>query len=57
MINETQILLAVIGSIGLLSSLAVVSRAASANDRYERRLRKQLQVCEVYIDPATDCHY
>ena len=48
--NETSIIVAVIGMVGLLSSFAVVSRSLRANDTYQRRLKKrqlQLQVCEV----------
>ena len=37
--NESEILLAVIGSVGLLSTLAVVSRANSAVNRYERKIK------------------
>ena len=38
--NETQILIAIVGMVGLLSSFAVVQRAFKANDKYEHRLRK-----------------
>ena len=38
---ETNIILAVIGCVGLLSTLAVYSRANNANTRYERRLLRQ----------------
>lgn len=39
--TETNIILAVIGCVGLLSTLAVFSRANNANTRYERRLLRQ----------------
>jgi hypothetical protein len=41
--TETNIILAVIGCVGLglLSTLAVYSRANNANTRYERRLLRQ----------------
>ena len=38
---ETNIILAVVGVIGLLSTLAVYSRANNANTRFERRLMQQ----------------
>ena len=38
---ETNIILAVIGCVGLLSTLAVYSRANNANTRFERRLLRQ----------------
>ena len=38
---ETNIILAVIGCVGLLSTLAVYSRANNANARFERRLLRQ----------------
>ena len=38
---ETNIILAVIGCVGLLSTLAVYSRANNANSAYERRLLRQ----------------
>ena len=38
--NESQIILAVIGVLGILSTFAVVQRGFRANDKYERRLRK-----------------
>jgi hypothetical protein len=37
--TETNIILAVIGCVGLLSTLAVYSRANTATTRYERSLR------------------
>ncbi len=39
--QETNIILAVIGCVGLLSTLAVYSRANNANTRFERRLLRQ----------------
>ena len=36
--SETSILLAVIGSVGCLATLAVVSRGFRANEKYEARL-------------------
>lgn len=42
--SESQIILAIIGCIGLLSSFAVVSRSFRANDRNEKRLMKQRQL-------------
>lgn len=53
--SETSILLAVIGSVGLLSTLAVVSRGFRANEKYERKLktlntnRTSEQYPEVYL--------
>ena len=37
--TETNIILAIIGSIGLLTTLAVYSRANSAVTRYEKRIK------------------
>ena len=37
--NETNIILAVIGCVGLLATLAVYSRADSAVSRYEQRIK------------------
>ena len=37
--TETNIVLAIIGSIGLLATLAVYSRANSAVTRYEQRIK------------------
>lgn len=39
--TEANIILAVIGCVGLLSTLAVFSRANNANTRFERRLLRQ----------------
>ena len=39
--NESQIIIAVVGMVGVLSSLAVVQRGFRANDKYERRLRQR----------------
>ena len=47
--NESQIILAVIGMVGVLSSLAVVQRSFKANDKFERRLKKQSKP----LDPET----
>ncbi len=44
---ETNIILAVIGCVGLLSTLAVYSRANNANTRYERRLMRQRHALDV----------
>ena len=44
---ETNIILAVIGCVGLLSTLAVYSRANNANARFERRLLRQRHVVDV----------
>ena len=44
---ETNFILAVIGGVGLLSTLAVYSRANNANSRYERRLLRQRHVVDV----------
>ena len=38
---EKNIILAVIGCVGLLASLAVYSRANNANAKFERRLLRQ----------------
>ena len=45
--QETNIILAVIGCVGLLSTLAVYSRANNANARFERRLMRQRHVVDV----------
>ena len=45
--TETNIILAVIGCVGLLSTLAVYSRANRANARFERRLMRQRNVVDV----------
>ena len=37
--TETNIILAIIGSIGLLTTLSVYSRASSAVSRYEQRIK------------------
>ena len=52
--NESQIILAVIGMVGVLSSLAVVQRSFRANDKYERRL-KTASVCEVCEVEPCEC--
>ena len=44
---ETNIILAVIGCVGLLSTLAVYSRANNANARFERRLMRQRHALDV----------
>ena len=44
---ETNIILAVIGVVGLLSTLAVYSRANNASLAYERRLVRQRNVNRV----------
>ena len=41
---ESNIILAVIGCVGLLSTLAVYSRANNANSTYEKRLLRQRNV-------------
>ena len=52
--NESQIILAVVGMVGILSSFAVVQRSFKANDKFERRLNS-LAACEVCkVDPC-DC--
>lgn len=56
--NESEIIIAVIGFIGVLSTFAVVQRSFKAVDRYERRMKKQklqLQVCEVCDDYICEC--
>ena len=45
--TETNIILAVIGCVGLLSTLAVYSRANNANSAYERRLLKRRNIVDV----------
>ena len=45
--TETNIILAVVGVIGLLSTLAVYSRANNASLSYERRLLRQRNVVDV----------
>ena len=42
--TEGNIILAVIGCVGLLSTLAVFSRANNANTRFERRLLRQRHI-------------
>ena len=37
--SESQIIIAVIGIVGLLSTLAVVSRSMAANRKYELRVK------------------
>jgi len=37
--TESNIILAIIGSVGLLATLAVYSRANSAVSRYEQRIK------------------
>ena len=44
---ETNIILAVVGVIGLLSTLAVYSRANNASLSYERRLVRQRNINRV----------
>ena len=44
---ETNIILAVVGVIGLLSTLAVYSRANNASLSYERRLLRQRNIVDV----------
>jgi len=44
---ESNIILAVIGCVGLLSTLAVYSRANNANSTYEKRLLRQRNVVDV----------
>ena len=55
--NETNIIVAIIGMVGLLSSFAVVQRSLRANDKFERRLKTklQLQVCEVCNGYICEC--
>ena len=45
--TETNIILAVVGCVGLLSTLAVFSRANYANTRFERRLAQQRRAVDV----------
>ena len=42
--TESNIILAVIGCVGLLSTLAVYSRANNANTSYEKRLLRQRNI-------------
>ena len=52
---ETNIILAVIGCVGLLSTLAVYSRANNANTRFERRLLRQRYINRVaHVDERCD---
>ena len=39
--NESQIIIAVIGMVGILSTFAVVQRSFKANDKFERKLRQR----------------
>ena len=52
--TETSIILAVIGCVGLLSTLAVVSRGFRANDKYEQYLGKRA-LCDVCTDDPCSC--
>ena len=53
--TETNIILAVVGVVGLLSTLAVYSRANNANSAYERRLLRQRYVNRVaHVDERCD---
>jgi hypothetical protein len=45
--TESNIILAVVGCVGLLSTLAVYSRANNANTSYEKRLVRQRNVVDV----------
>ena len=38
--TESNIIIAIIGMVGLLSSAAVMQRSLRANDKHERRLKK-----------------
>ena len=40
--TEMSIILAVIGCVGLLSTLAVLSRGFRANEKYERKLKQNI---------------
>ena len=42
--TEGNIILAVIGCVGLIATLAVYSRANNANTRFERRLLRQRHI-------------
>ena len=44
--TESNIILAVIGCVGLLATLAVFSRANNANARFERRLLRQRHIVD-----------
>jgi len=45
--SESNIILAIIGVVGLLSTLAVYSRANNASLSYEKRLVRQRNVVDV----------
>ena len=47
LMTEQNIILAIIGVVGLLSTLAVYSRANNANSTYEKRLLRQRNVVDV----------
>ena len=47
--SETNIILAVIGCVGLIATLAVYSRANNANTRFERRLLQQRRAVDVSL--------
>ena len=53
-VNETNIIYAIIGMVGLFSTLAVVSRSFAANGRYEKQLKKP-PVCEVCAAQPCEC--
>ena len=52
-ITETQIILAVVGIVGLLTTLAVYSRAARANQRLEMRLKNAIRAHEAITQTPT----
>ena len=48
--TETQIILAVVGVVGLLTTLAVYSRASRANERLEMRLKRMIREHEALLN-------
>ena len=48
--TESQIILAVVGVVGLLTTLAVYSRASRANERLEMRLKRMIREHEALIN-------
>ena len=53
-ITESQIILAVVGVVGLLTTLSVYSRAARANQRLEMRLKDAIRAHEAITQLPTE---
>ena len=52
--TESQIILAVVGVVGLLTTLAVYSRASRANERLEMRLKRMIREHEALLNKPKD---